>query len=155
VHRRICTVIGRPRFTISEARITEINLKNAQDCSLQLSDIIHLSINLLLSEGEHWMNVGVDMMLRAAVKATVSVYSTGVPKKPEKLESCLAATKGSTNKAGHNAGGDQKSAEFLEKKAEDNECKKQAEERRKVNQAARIEREREAAANRKKELEER
>jgi hypothetical protein len=43
----------------------------------------------------------------------------------------MGRTKGSANKAGHNAGGDRKSADFFEKKAEENELKKQAEERRK------------------------
>jgi hypothetical protein len=67
----------------------------------------------------------------------------------------MGRTKGSANKAGHNAGGDRKSADFFEKKAEENERKKQAEERRKASEAARRERAREAAAKREQELKER
>jgi ribosomal protein S21 len=52
----------------------------------------------------------------------------------------MGRTKGSANKAGHNAGGDRKSADFFEKKAEENERKKQAKERRKASEAARRER---------------
>jgi hypothetical protein len=67
----------------------------------------------------------------------------------------MGGTKGSANKAGHNTGGDRKSTDFFEKKAEENECKKQAEERRKASEAARQERAREAAAKREQELKER
>jgi len=60
--------------------------------------------------------------------------------------------KNSTNKPGHKAGGDRKSADFLAKKKEENEQKKRIEEQRKANVAARAERERAAADKREEEL---